>query len=67
MKFDFPIKVSNRYAFLELMKAIEKEHPEVKWSMGEKPTEYLPPNKSFPIRIELGVWRNNCLTYERWY
>lgn len=60
---EFPIRVNNRKACLELMKAIEKELPEVRWAEGQKPTEYIPPVNNFPLDIRLGFLAKNKLTY----
>lgn len=60
---EFPIRVNNRKACLELMKAIEKELPKVKWAEGQKPTEYIPSINDFPLYIRLGFRTEDTLTY----
>ena len=55
---------------MTLMEAIEKERPKMRWTCGQKPTEYSPPISDFPIEICLNdYWSNNSntLSYRRAY
>lgn len=65
MELNFPIVVKNKRAFMKLMENIEKEHPEMIWSEGQKPTGYMPGVHAFPL--EVCLFLNGRLYHHRIY